>query len=110
MAFVPSLKSRISATPTGPFHTTVPAPANLCEKSATDLGPISSAIQPASTASDSMMRNSWPGLLRRAVLDEAAAGRPAARLEEGVGHRAADQQSIYFLQQVAEDSDLGRNL
>ena len=49
-------------------------------------------------------------LSQRGILDESAAGPIAARLEERVGHRAADDQSVDLLQQVAEHPDLGRDL
>src|SRR2546425_3907769 len=52
-ALVPSLKSLISATPTGPFQITVPAPRIFWLNSETDRGPTSSAIQPGSTLSAS---------------------------------------------------------
>src|ERR1700694_4810987 len=47
-----------------------------------------------------------PRFLKRRVLNEARAGRPAARLEERVGHRPADEERIDLAQQVAQHAHL----
>ncbi len=44
------------------------------------------------------------------VLDERLADGDAARLEEGVGHRAADDQAVHFAEHVLDDVDLVRHL
>ena len=44
------------------------------------------------------------------VFDERLADRDAARLEERVGHRAADEQAVDFAQHVLDDLDLVRHL
>src|SRR5712691_5223124 len=65
-AFVPSAKSLISATPTGPFQITVPAPRSFSRNSVTDLGPMSSAIHSGSTFSASRIRRGCPASIFRA--------------------------------------------
>jgi hypothetical protein len=44
------------------------------------------------------------------VLDERLPDREAARLEEGVGHRAADQQGVDLAEQVLDHLELARHL
>ena len=45
-------------------------------------------------------------LVELVVLDQRLADRHAARLEEGVGHRAADDQAIDLAEHVLDDVDL----
>ena len=51
-----------------------------------------------------------PRAVEAVVLDQRLADRHAARLEEGVGHGAADQQRVDLVEQVVDDLDLVRDL
>ena len=135
MALVPLAKAGISKTPMGPFQTMVLASAISLEKSAMDLGPMSRAMRSAGKApvagedlsfgvggelvgedvvdgqeeADAVLFGFGEGGFGDVELvdfDERFAGVLALRVEEGVGHAAADDDGVGFVEEVVDDLDL----
>jgi hypothetical protein len=128
---VPPANGSISNTPSGPFQSTVFALASSFLKSSMVFGPMSRPIQPSGTsattcvfaAASNLSAATWStgrtmraeeriffGEVELVRLDLRVADGLALRLEQRVGHAAADDDGVDLLGQLLEDEDLVRDL